>query len=283
MKTSDSKTANVPSVQRAIERLGKQQQVNGQSNLILAADPEKHGEFEQIYLNLRQAEGRIYSDAQLRNLPEVAPGHPLAAEWRIRAASAGRLIRHLKKAAQPGVLLEIGCGNGWLANLLARQTGHSTAALDINLAELRQGARVFRETPNLCFFYGEADKIAFSANCFRAVVMASAIQYFADIRRFLRQILNLLKPGGEIHILDSPFYAANEIKAARKRSRQHYERLGFPQMAAYYHHHATDALAEFEAKFLYEPSSGRNRFLKKFTGKEWSPFPWIVITKPELF
>lgn len=282
MRNPEAKISGGQSVGAAVEELLKHRNAGGQKNLIIAADPERYRSFQQIYLKLRQAEGRVFSDGQLRNLPEVAHGHPLAAEWRMRAASAERLIRHLKKSTRPEVILEIGCGNGWLANLLARRTGHSAAALDINLTELRQGARVFQQTPNLCFFYGEADKIGFPANCFRAVVLASAIQYFPHLRPVLRQFLKLLKPGGEIHILDSPFYSADEIEAARERSRIHYERLGFPEMAAYYHHHAIDALAEFEPKFFYKPSSGRSGLLKKFAGRKSSPFPWIVIagTKP---
>jgi SAM-dependent methyltransferase len=79
-----------------------------------------HTIFEQNYLQVRSAEGRLYSDAELAALPCVCEGHPLYDEWKIRKKSCQRLIVYLQQKASGLKILEIGCGNGWLAAQLAK-------------------------------------------------------------------------------------------------------------------------------------------------------------------
>ncbi|HCK65663.1 MAG TPA: hypothetical protein DHW49_05310, partial [Anaerolineae bacterium] len=85
-----------------------------------------------------------------------------------------------------------------------------------------------------------------------------------------------LKPKGEIHILDSAFYADDEIPQAMKRSEEYYSSLGFPEMSRYYFHHRVSELQKFSPKWLYRPNLFALR-IKRMFGKVDSPFPWVMI------
>nr|MDQ3007726.1 class I SAM-dependent methyltransferase [Chloroflexota bacterium] len=97
----------------------------------------------ELYLRLREKEGRLYSDETVARLPVTSARHRLAAEWRARTKSASRLTRYLSARPRQLSILELGCGNGWLSNLLSK-AGHSVVAMDQNRFELKQAARVFQ-------------------------------------------------------------------------------------------------------------------------------------------
>lgn len=231
----------------------------------------------KLYLHVREKEGRLYSDDLLARLPAVPNGHPLAGEWRARSASASRLTRYLSRRPEPLLLLDLGCGNGWLSNLLARP-GRRVIGMDQNRTELRQAARVFSSNINLCFLEADIFSAPFSIGIFDIIVLASVVQYFPDLPALLSLLLNYLKPHGEIHILDSPLYADAEADAAIARTRAYYASLGFPQMADFYFHHRRSELQPFSPKTHYSPAA---LSLKRLIGKFDSPFPWVVIHKTE--
>ncbi|NJN44701.1 MAG: hypothetical protein HC806_08275 [Anaerolineae bacterium] len=86
----------------------------------------------------------------------------------------------------------------------------------------------------------------------------------------------MLKPRGEIHVLDSPLYLQKELPEAQNRTQKYYASLGFPEMAAHYHHHTVSDLQPFSPIWLYNPNHWVNR-VKQRLGLVVSPFPWVVI------
>ncbi len=230
------------------------------------------------YLRARELEGRLYPDSIVANLPDVPPGHPLAGEWRLRARSAARLAHYLARLPAPIRVVELGCGNGWLANLLARIPGSEVAGVDGNPVELEQARRVFGSVPNLRFSLADMQDADSAIDSPTAIVLASAIQYVSDLAPLLESLLSQLAPGGEIHILDSPLYSPAEVQDAASRSRAYYERLGVPEMADLYHHHTWPERAGFEFDVLYRPRTVRAR-LGSALGSPDSPFPWLRIRR----
>jgi len=87
----------------------------------------------------------------------------------------------------------------------------------------------------------------------------------------------LLSPGGEIHILDTPFYESNQIGRAKKRSADYFISIGFPEAARHYFHHGWRALAKWNYEILYDPGKAKNK-LMRFVQTD-SPFPWIRLDK----
>ncbi|RFM28268.1 class I SAM-dependent methyltransferase [Deminuibacter soli] len=226
--------------------------------------------FEQQYLAVRDAEHRIYTDAALARLPEVATQHPLHAEWHVRARTA-RWLAAYSRRTKARLILEIGCGNGWLSNQLAA-TGATVVGTDINLPELEQAARVFDKN-NLLFVHDYFSDRFLPGEQFNMIVFAASVQYFSPLQDILDKALVKLAPGGTIHITDTHFYRSREEQlAASLRSLQYYTQLGFPGMAAQYFHHTLHDLQHYRYTLAHNPGSWFNRL----PGKS-HPFPWIIL------
>jgi ubiquinone/menaquinone biosynthesis C-methylase UbiE len=230
-----------------------------------------HDDFEQQYLSLRRKEGRVYTDEQVKQLPNISADHPLAKEWKMRRFSAENLAAYFEEKKQTLKILEVGCGNGWLSHRLSLLQDVSVTGMDINSEELQQAKRVFHRE-GLDFIYGDPEHDV-SDDTFDAVVFAASIQYFASLQDVIRTVLQKLKTGGEVHILDTYFYKAEELKSAAQRSKQYFAGIGFPMMERFYFHHSLEDLNEFSFQTLYDPETFKNRILKR------SPFRWIRIKK----
>jgi SAM-dependent methyltransferase len=233
--------------------------------------------FEERYITLREKEKRVYSDEAVLHLPDVAADHTHYGEWQIRKRSAARLVSYLSGKDRPLRIMEVGCGNGWLSRQLAAIPGSRVIGTDINFTELQQAARVFREVPNLLFIYGHIESGILENMEFDCIIFASCIQYFRSAPEAVKKSLRLLRPGGEVHVLDSPFYKRRDIPAAKERTAGYYHSMGFPEMSRHYHHHALEDLAGLEPEFLYRPSG-----LTAFLPGRKNPFPWIRIKQAAL-
>jgi len=236
--------------------------------------------FQENYINIRKAENRIYSIDFIRNLPEVPKGTPHYHEWRVRRKSAQNLLQYLNKKKNGATILEIGCGNGWLAHLTAASSNdYNVVGLDVNLFELKQASEAFCDSSKVQFVHGNILDDIFVRDSFDVVILAASIQYFNNLQELFEHILPLVKNTGEIHILDSPFYSAGHLSEAKKRSTQYFAKLGYTEMEKYYFHHPLDSLKEFKFDIQYDPGTVTNRVLRKWFIKDLSPFPWIRIQK----
>ncbi|MDO8484819.1 MAG: class I SAM-dependent methyltransferase [Candidatus Limnocylindrales bacterium] len=231
------------------------------------------------YVRLREREGRLYPDAVVARLPESPAGDPLRAEWRQRADAAGRLVAYLVRLRCPLVVLELGCGNGWLANQIALIPDSAVVGVEVNELELHQARRVFARRRNLRFVLDDMRTMAMPADRPDIIVLASVIQYVPDLPALLGRLLSWLGPGGEVHILDSGLYRSDQVADARDRTRRYYAAVGFPEMAEVYQHHDERELDGFATELLYRPDEFRRR-LERRLGRARSPFPWIRV-RPE--
>jgi SAM-dependent methyltransferase len=233
--------------------------------------------FQEDYINIRAAENRIYSQDQLKALPEVAKNNPHLQEWKIRRKTTKNLLNYLYPKKDITSILEIGCGNGWLSNRMAASTDCTVVGLDVNLVELKQAAKAFEASQRVHFVYGNIADDIFARNSFDVVILAAAIQYFNNLPDLFSHIFPLLRGGGEIHILDSPFYRNDQLPEARRRSSQYFASIGHWEMEKHYFHHSMDALKEFNPKVIYDPGEIKRRILRKWFVTDLSPFPWIRI------
>lgn len=216
------------------------------------SNPTDYAEKERLYLEVRRREGRVLSDEQLQQLPDVTHPPALAREWRWRKRAFRRLDKYLNRRfpKSPIRILDLGCGNGWMSNLLAAHALRTVTAMDLNEMELEQGSRVFRRD-NLQFVYADVLKDEWPEEPFDVIVLAASVQYFPNLGELIARLKKLLTPDGEIHLLDSNFYPdAAAAEAARQRTKAYYEQVGVPEMAGFYHHHLKQEVLACGAKNL---------------------------------
>jgi ubiquinone/menaquinone biosynthesis C-methylase UbiE len=230
--------------------------------------------FEKEYFDLRRKEGRVYNNEELIQLPDINRTHPLYNEWKIRKLSSERLINYLVKKNGSPDILEVGCGNGWLAAKLAAITNGKVTGMDISSMELKQAREVFQYTHDLRFINGDIRDKGLGAKRFNVIVFAASVQYFPCIDEIIDCAFEYLLPQGEIHILDSPFYKQDGIEEAKQRSLAHFRTTGYPAMAKHYYHHCIDELEKYNYRILHNPFSIMNKLVRTK-----SPFYHICITK----
>ena len=192
---------------------------------------EKQLDFSEAYVKLREKENRILTNNEVALLPYLK-----RYEWPLREKSTERFIRYISSKTKKSLqVLEIGCGNGWFSNKIASfAKKNKIVGLDINIQELKQASHVFQKE-NLYFAYGNIFKIEETfKEQFDIIVLNGTTQYFPDFKLLLTTLLTFLKSEGEIHIIDSPFYTASEIKNAKERTINYYTNLGFPKMSENY-------------------------------------------------
>ena len=235
-------------------------------------------QFEEAYIALRKKENRLYDDEIVKGLPEIPKNHPLRIEWLHRKTSLKKLVTHMRNRNSNNLVLEIGCGNGWLSHQLSAEVGNEVCAMDINQTELLQGARVFSTNTKVCFTCADVFALPKDFLSFNTIVLASSIQYFPDLKILVNRMLKILTPQGEVHIIDSPLYPSPEaVRSARSRSESYFASHGFPGMSTKYFHHPISDLTGFNYKYLFNPDSFMSRVVRKVSKMAQPVFPWIVI------
>lgn len=233
--------------------------------------------FENLYLKVRKKEKRIYSDDEIKLLPYASKRNPHRDEWALRTKSFLRFKKYLSQKKTKLNILDLGCGNGWFTGQLANEFEHNYYCIDVNLTELEQAARVF-ENDNTTFIYADIFTTSLPANTFDLVIINSALQYFQNISALMKELFFISKTYGDVHIIDTPFYNANEIMPAKNRTLKYYTSIGYPEMTAKYFHHTFDDFKYLRYSYLYNPNSFKNK-LSNFIFEKDSPFPWIVVTR----
>lgn len=228
--------------------------------------------FEQHYIGVRSKEGRILSTEEIRKLPYPDASDKNYSEWQLRQKSIRRLAEYINTKQKTLRILDIGCGNGFMTNLLAGQE-HRAVGVDVNLTELKQAAQAFPNT-RITWYYIDLLNEALPEDPFDIITFGASFQYFKDPVQILSVCKKLLAPGGEIHIVDSPFYAHEEKARAQQNSRNYFQSLQAEGMTEHYHHHSYDALKAFSIEWKYRPGS----FLRRLLRITDSPFPWIKIS-----
>lgn len=226
-------------------------------------------DFEEVYIRLRTKEQRVHDDAFVKQLPGVSATHPHAKEWNVRRKTQERFCAFLAQENKPSIL-DIGCGNGWFTAKMAPYTSE-ILGVDVGTEELEQAARCFGNETMKFACCNDIDLLPEAQ--FDLITFNASIQYFEPTDTFWKNLFRLLKPGGEIHLLDSPIYKPTDQNAAKERSRTYFDQQQESTAQGYYFHLTWDDLP-VNYRVRYQPP---NRLLKLL--KSDSPFPWVVIGK----
>jgi len=228
--------------------------------------------FEKLYRQLHEKEGRLYNDEELVQLPRTKYGDVNCREWLKRNNSLKRLLHYLKQKRDALNILEVGCGNGWLAAQLARNTKNNVTGIDIDNTMIEQAKRVFANLPNLDFIEFDFNNEYFEEQKFDIVILADSLQHFYSFKKTMATAMEHLTLQGEIHIMDTALYGQHEVAAVRERKENYLHSIGLEQLAAFYFYHSMDELKKYNYRVLYDPYSWINRVLHHN-----SPYYHIII------
>jgi ubiquinone/menaquinone biosynthesis C-methylase UbiE len=231
--------------------------------------------FETTYLKVREKEGFLFQDEQVKKLPHVAIDDPNFDKWQMRQKSTTRLLVYLVNvSSKQRSILDLGCGNGWFTAKMASVLSCQIEGWDVNALEIRQAQRVFQKS-NLVFKVEDVF-VQPPNQKFGFIILNSVLQYFQDIPRLISTLKHLLQPTGEIHILDTPIYKKSDVEQAKNRSLSYYQQLGYPEMAHLYFHHSFEDLENYTFTPMYNPHTIPRRILRKL-GVVDSPFIWLKL------
>lgn len=186
------------------------------------ATPSAAARFRAEYGAHRAAEGRGHAGAELLALPYLRTG-PLAKQWAVRARTFDAFVAHVLRPLsiekrRPLAVLDLGAGNGWLSRRAAL-AGHAALALDVrdDSVDGLGAARGYLESGEDAHFHRTAasfDALPLRARSFDVAVFNASLHYATDLPAVIAEAARVVRGGGCIAILDSPFYASDAAGAA---------------------------------------------------------------------
>jgi ubiquinone/menaquinone biosynthesis C-methylase UbiE len=103
------------------------------------------------------------------------------------------------KPAPGSAILDVGCGSGHTAALLATDFGLRPTGLDPSTILL---TKAVRRAPAAAFILGVATAIPCRSESFKTVIAECVLSLTGDIERSLREIYRVLQPGGVLFLSD---------------------------------------------------------------------------------
>jgi len=143
--------------------------------------------------------------------------------WQRRGREISRLLKSAIGAG--GVLVDIGCGGGWYARILA-ESGTMVLATDISGGYARQTREYCSDRPNVAVAQCDAVYLPFANGSVDAVLISEVLEHLPSPELAIAEAKRVLKPGGLV--LMSVPSILNIEWAARLRAKlkgQFYEHL----------------------------------------------------------
>ena len=150
------------------------------------------------YEHIRRAEGRVESSpAYFWSLPFPAAAPPLAPYWAFRAVAYQALLASEPLDQGPRDILDLGAGNGWLANRLAL-LGHRLTAVDLLTNTWDGLGTLAHYRVPILGVQAEYDALPFAPAQFDIIVFNASFHYSVDYQQTLMEVLRCLRPIGLI-------------------------------------------------------------------------------------
>lgn len=95
------------------------------------------------------------------------------------------------------IVLDVGCGSGWAARLMAQRArdGH-VVGIDVSDEMVRLASEESMNHPNVEFQVASAEQLPFDDAAFTHAFSMESLYYYADIELALAEIRRVFKPGG---------------------------------------------------------------------------------------
>jgi MPBQ/MSBQ methyltransferase len=134
------------------------------------------------------------------------PRPPAAVDFRqAKAAFVHELVRWsgLDQLPAGSRLLDVGCGIGGSARILARDYGFEVLGISISPAQIARAAALTPPSlPNCSFQVMDALDLAVAEGSFDAVWSVEACPHMPNKQRYADELLRILRPGGHLAVAD---------------------------------------------------------------------------------
>jgi SAM-dependent methyltransferase len=121
-------------------------------------------------------------------------------------------------------VLDLGAGSGWLGYRAVRM-GHRAVALDVRTDRVDGLGAAGGYAPHLPRMFGRVaasfEQLPFGDGVFDVAVFNASLHYARELGPVLREAVRVVREGGRVAVLDSPFYrvpGAGEAMVSEKRS-----------------------------------------------------------------
>lgn len=96
-------------------------------------------------------------------------------------------------------LLDLGCGNGMIAEYISDLTGAQVTGLDYSEVAIQQAqARAAAKADRLAFLVGDINALALRPAAFDAILAIDTIYFSNDYAATIQQLVKALRPGGHL-------------------------------------------------------------------------------------
>ncbi len=114
------------------------------------------------------------------------------------------LLARLLDTGRPMSVLDAGCGNGWLSEILASR-GHRVSALDIGGDSLKRAkARLESRDTSVSFCSGDIYSLPFPDSFFDAAVASEIIEHLDRPDDAIKELARVVRPGGHV-LITTPY------------------------------------------------------------------------------
>jgi SAM-dependent methyltransferase len=162
---------------------------------VARSPPDAHFDFLAVTVGGLRT-GPEYFDGQAQRWPRLYRSKPVFGD------RFNLFVGGIQRAfPSPARILDFGCGPGVMALALGRM-GHAVVGVDAAPAMLREAEQERKRLglDNVRFVLMDADHPALASDTFDAVICSSVLQYVADDRQLLVDLVSILRPGGLLFV-----------------------------------------------------------------------------------
>ncbi len=145
---------------------------------------------------LQQAEARVR--LEFNRWAAAGRGEEMGEE---HAAIAAGMLAQMEFAPDDKIL-DIGCGAGWLSDILADKVPQGqVVGMDVADEMVRRARQRYAERANLMFIVAGVEDIPWDENFFNKIVSVESAYYWPDPAQGSHEMFRVLQPGGEARLL----------------------------------------------------------------------------------
>ncbi|HXE75567.1 MAG TPA: class I SAM-dependent methyltransferase [Candidatus Xenobia bacterium] len=145
---------------------------------------------------LKQAETRVREE--FNRWAAAGRGEEMQEE---HAAIVAGMLAQMEFAPNDKIL-DVGCGSGWLAAILADKVPQGqVVGMDVADEMVRRARQRYAERANLMFIVAGVEDIPWDENFFNKIVSVESAYYWPDPMQGCREMFRVLRPGGEARLL----------------------------------------------------------------------------------